>query len=54
MKFYELPEQVQSIAADLLAKKLDDEVFFGGENRTEKAKEIAQTVREAFFKLYDN
>ncbi|EPX9385154.1 hypothetical protein [Enterobacter hormaechei] len=54
MKFYELPEQVQSMAAELLAKRLNDEVFIDEKNRTEKAKAIAQTVREAFFKLYDN
>ena len=36
MKFYELPEQVQSIAAELLAKRLNDEVFIDEKNRTKQ------------------
>ena len=48
MKFYELPELVQAKAADILAKKLDEEIMWGDKDRTEKAKGIAKTVREAF------
>lgn len=51
MKFYELPESVQVVAAELLAKKLDDIVLWGDKSRTEKAKQIAETVREAFTEL---
>jgi len=54
MKFYELPELVQAKAADILAKKLDEEIMWGDKDRTEKAKGIAKTVREAFLSLCDN
>ena len=51
MKFSEIPEPVQKVAAELLAKKLDEVLIWGADNRTEKAKEIAETVRGAFEEL---
>lgn len=48
MKFNEIPENVQAVAAELLSKELDNFVFWEGENKTVKAKEIASTVKSAF------
>lgn len=53
MKFSELPESVQVVAAELLNKQLDHYVSWEDENRTEKAEGIAETVREAFLKIYE-
>lgn len=52
MKFNELPKDVQVVAANILAKKLDDEVMWSDKVRTDKAKEIASTVRDAFTELF--
>ena len=53
MKLCEMPEQVQVVAAQLLAEKIDEHSPMGLENRTEMAKKIAETVRTAFECLYD-
>ncbi|MES4614218.1 hypothetical protein V2154_16750 [Ewingella sp. CoE-038-23] len=53
MKISEMPEQVQVVAAQLLATKLDEHLLFASETRTEKAEKIAQAVRKAFESLYD-
>lgn len=53
MKFFQLPESVQEQAAVFLTKKLDDDLEWGNENRTDEAKKIAKTVREAFEELFD-
>lgn len=51
MKLIEMPEAVQIVAANFLAKKLDECVLWEHENRAEKAKEIASSVRKAFEEL---
>lgn len=53
MELHELPESVQVVAAQALAKKLDV-VPSEGKMGTVIAKEIAETVREAFKKLYND
>lgn len=53
MKFYEIPENVQAVAAELLSKELDNFVLWESENKTAKAKEIASTIKSAFEALYD-
>ncbi|BEK74078.1 MULTISPECIES: hypothetical protein [Enterobacter cloacae complex] len=52
MKFKELPIEVQNIAAELLAKKLDTELLWGAENKTVNASQMASTVRSAFESLF--
>ncbi|HFI5595772.1 TPA: hypothetical protein ACGQSU_004780 [Raoultella planticola] len=51
MKFFELPEIVQEQAAVRLSEELQGIVTWGDDERTEKAKAIAKSVREAFEKL---
>ncbi|MCU5775083.1 hypothetical protein N5923_23505 [Erwiniaceae bacterium BAC15a-03b] len=53
MKFSEIPENVQEVAAELLSEQLVHYDSLGFVNRTDKSKEIAETVREAFVKLYE-
>ncbi|WP_261242769.1 hypothetical protein [Serratia entomophila] len=53
MKLREIPEQVQVVAAEILAKKFDEHVAIGLENRTERAEKLAETVRKAFEALYE-
>ncbi|HCT5193982.1 TPA: hypothetical protein PJH99_000173 [Raoultella ornithinolytica] len=51
MKFIELPERVQKQAAARLSKELQGIVTWKEEERTEKAKAIAKSVRESFIEL---
>lgn len=53
MKLCEMPEQVQVVAARLLAEKISEHTPMGLENRTEMAEKIAETVRKAFECLYN-
>ncbi|ENQ2622799.1 hypothetical protein MJ927_01600 [Klebsiella pneumoniae] len=51
MKFIELPERVQEQAAGRLAEELQGIVTWKEEERTDKAKAIAKSVRESFIAL---
>ncbi|HCB0083216.1 TPA: hypothetical protein MYL18_000343 [Klebsiella pneumoniae] len=51
MKFCELPERVQEQAAGRLAEELQGIVTWKEEERTDKAKAIAKSVRESFIAL---
>ncbi len=52
MKFYELPESVQVVAAQLLKEKIENDLRWQQkEKRTEMATEYAETIRQAFEKL---
>ncbi|HBQ4450758.1 TPA: hypothetical protein L7185_000040 [Klebsiella pneumoniae subsp. pneumoniae] len=51
MKFIELPELVQEQAAERLSDELQGIVAWKEEERTEKAKAIAKSVRESFIEL---
>lgn len=53
MKFQDLDYEIQKVAANLLASAFQY-VDLTSENRTEKAKEIAETVREAFETLFND
>ncbi|HDS6844983.1 TPA: hypothetical protein QH023_003741 [Morganella morganii subsp. morganii] len=50
MKFEELPESVQVIAANLLADKLKESFSFDEES----AKEIADPIKAGFTELYND
>ncbi|MEM8100181.1 hypothetical protein Q4R58_17465 [Morganella morganii] len=50
MKFEELPESVQAIAANLLADKLKESFSFDKES----AKEIADPIKAGFIELYSD
>ncbi len=52
MKFCELPERVQEQAAERLSDELQGIVAWKEEERTDKAKAIAKSVRESFIALY--
>ncbi|HCT6901565.1 TPA: hypothetical protein OT659_001926 [Klebsiella aerogenes] len=51
MKFIELPERVQEQAAERLSEELQGMVTWTEDERTEKAKAIAKSVRESFIEL---
>ncbi|EOD9923905.1 TPA: hypothetical protein RST62_001754 [Klebsiella pneumoniae] len=51
MKFIELSERVQEQAAGRLAEELQGIVTWKEEERTDKAKAIAKSVRESFIAL---
>ncbi len=51
MKFIELPERVQEQAAERLFEELQGMVTWKEDERTEKAKAIAKSVRESFIEL---
>lgn len=51
MKFCELPESVQELAAVRLSAELQGIVIWADDERTEKAKAIAKSVRESFIEL---
>ncbi|HBQ2427513.1 TPA: hypothetical protein L7M08_000052 [Klebsiella aerogenes] len=51
MKFIELPERVQEQAAERLSEELQGMVAWKEDERTEKAKAIAKSVRESFIEL---
>ncbi|EMR1197292.1 hypothetical protein WJA91_003540 [Klebsiella pneumoniae] len=51
MKFIELPERVQEQAAERLSEELQGMVTWKEEERTDKAKAIAKSVRESFIEL---
>ncbi|WP_161801400.1 hypothetical protein [Serratia marcescens] len=51
MKFCELPEKVQEQAAITLAKELYGMVTWGEDERTDKAIEVAKSVRDSFIQL---
>lgn len=51
MKFIELPERVQEQAAERLSEELQGIVTWKEDERTEKAKAIAKSVRESFIEL---
>ncbi|KZR48712.1 hypothetical protein [Klebsiella aerogenes] len=51
MKFIELPERVQEQAAERLSEELQGMVTWKEDERTEKAKAIAKSVRESFIEL---
>lgn len=52
MKLSEMHENVQAIAAETLSIALKDKINLMAENRTESAKQIAETVRKAFEELF--
>lgn len=52
MKFQYIPESSQAIAASLLSKALDEDVYLSESTQSEKAKAIASTIRVAFETLY--
>ncbi|WP_281080607.1 hypothetical protein [Klebsiella quasivariicola] len=51
MKFCELPERVQEQAAERLSEELQGIVAWKEEERTDKAKAIAKSVRKSFIAL---
>lgn len=51
MKFIELPERVQEQAAERLSEELQGMLTWKEDERTEKAKAIAKSVRESFIEL---
>lgn len=54
MKFQDIPANVQAIAASLLLKELDADVYLSEATQSEKAAVIASTIRVAFESLYSN
>ncbi|MCZ7837122.1 MULTISPECIES: hypothetical protein [Atlantibacter] len=53
MKFAELPECLIEEAAKTLSRELEGMVTWDEGKRTDKAREIAESVRESFIKLCD-
>lgn len=53
MKLYDMHESVQAVAAEALAEALRERVNLLADNRTETAKKVAETVREAFEALFN-
>lgn len=53
MKFYEMPEAVQTQAAICLAEALKEMAIFESNERMVKAAEISETIRNAFLTLYE-
>ncbi|MBB3323577.1 MULTISPECIES: hypothetical protein [unclassified Atlantibacter] len=53
MKFAELPECLIEEAAKTLSRELEGMVTWDERKRTDKAREIAESVRESFIKLCD-
>ncbi|CAB5555239.1 Uncharacterised protein [Citrobacter werkmanii] len=51
MKFSELPEAIQGQAAKALANELQGLITWDDDKRTEKAKAIAESVRESYVTL---
>lgn len=52
MKFIELPEEVQQEAAAALSIALRENGVLGDEKRMDKAQAIADTIRDAYLRLY--
>ncbi|MFS8080098.1 hypothetical protein UDZ25_13345 [Serratia marcescens] len=52
MKFIELPEDVQHEAAASLSGALRENGILGDEKRTGQAQGIADTIRDAYLRLY--
>ena len=53
MKFAELPECLIEEAAKTLSRELEGMVTWDEGKRTDKAREIAESVRDSFIKLCD-
>ncbi|EJA5010906.1 hypothetical protein MXG70_004545 [Salmonella enterica] len=51
MKFTELPDHVIEAAAKTLSRELEGVSTWGDDKRTEKAKAVAESVRESFIQL---
>lgn len=54
MRFIELPESVQAVMASALAEALREEGVHHDASRTVKAKEIAETISDAYLTLYSD
>lgn len=52
MKLSEMHENVQAIAAETLSIALREKMDLTAQNRTDSAKQIAETVRKAFEVLF--
>ena len=52
MKFIKLPEEVQQEAAVSLSCALRENGILGDERRMDKAQAIADTIRDAYLRLY--
>ncbi len=52
MKFIELPEEVQQEAAAALSCALRENGILSDEKRMDKAQAIADTIRDAYLRLY--
>ncbi|MBJ9008836.1 hypothetical protein [Citrobacter koseri] len=53
MKFTELPDHVIEAAAKTLSRELEGVSTWEDDKRTEKAKVVAESVRESFIMLCD-
>ena len=53
MKLLDMHERVQAVAAEALAETLRERVDLLADNRTETAKQVAVSVREAFETLFN-
>lgn len=51
MKFTELPDHAIEAAAKTLSRELEGVSTWGDDKRTEKAKAVAESVRESFIQL---
>ncbi|MEL2240710.1 hypothetical protein PAS25_06835 [Leclercia adecarboxylata] len=54
MKLIDMHESVQAVAAESLATALRERVNLMADDRTESAKQVAETVREAFESLFSD